>query len=296
MQPVNYAALAAAEQPAPRVAPDRLHALLLNGGGNPASNYASHLAHIRKLVALLGRAGVAPERISILSGDGDNAAADLAVREPDPEGAWLLKSAPRGGKLLGAIRFESSTVPGFALRPATPPELRRWFETVGAGLRDGDTLLLYVTDHGVRAPRNVMETRIVLWGDNASVSVRELRELLRTLPRGVRVVTLMSQCFSGGFAWLGHRDGERIPDPNVCGYFSSRYDLEAYGCYTALSGHDDVGHSFAFLRALERGGRFDDAHRAALVTDGTPDVPLRTSDLWLQELLYDQAAFAHVRS
>jgi thiol-disulfide isomerase/thioredoxin len=110
----------------------------------------------------------------------------------------------------------------------------------------------------------------------------------------VRVVSLMSQCFSGGFAWLGHRDGERIPDPNMCGYFSSRYDLEAYGCYAALSGHDDVGHSFAFLRALERAGRFDDAHRAALVTDGTPDVPLRTSDLWLQELLSDQAAAARV--
>jgi thiol-disulfide isomerase/thioredoxin len=216
------------------------------------------------------------------------------VSEPDPEGAWLLKGAPRGGKLLRPVRFESSTVPGFALRPATPPELRRWFETLGAGLRDGDTLLLYVTDHGQRAPRDVMETRIVLWGDKASVSVRELRGLLRTLPRGVRVVTLMSQCFSGGFAWLGHRDGERVPEPNVCGYFSSRYDLEAYGCYSALSGHDDVGHSFAFMRALEASGSFDDAHRAALVTDGTPDVPLRTSDLWLQELLYDQAAFSHV--
>jgi hypothetical protein len=48
----------------------------------------------------------------------------------------------------------------------------------------------------------------------------------------------------------------------VCGYFSSRYDTKAHGCYAELSGSNEVGHSFAFLRALARTGSFDGAHRA----------------------------------
>jgi hypothetical protein len=44
---VNYAALAAAEQPPPPIASERIHALLLNGSGEREQNYASHLEHIR---------------------------------------------------------------------------------------------------------------------------------------------------------------------------------------------------------------------------------------------------------
>lgn len=287
----SYAALTA-ERPAPPVAPERIHALLVNGGGSPDQNYASHVAHLRKMSSLLVRAGVAPAQISILSGDGDDPAPDLAVHEPLPEGALLLGEEV-GEMLLDQSRFESSTVPGFALRPATPSELERWFSTVGAGLRGGDTLLLYVTDHGLGNPEDVMDTRIVMWGRRAYVSVRELGAMLETLRPGVRVVALMSQCFSGGFAWLSQRDGERVSEPNVCGYFSARYDLMAYGCYSDLSG-EEQGHSFVFMRALEETGSFDDAHRTALIEDATPDVPLRTSDVWLQEMLNALASSAKV--
>jgi thiol-disulfide isomerase/thioredoxin len=282
---VNYEMLAALERPALPVAPDRIHALLLNGSGRPEANSASHLAHIRELTSILTRAGVAPARISILSGDGDDPSPDLALAEPEPEQAWLLAGTSIGERLLQATRYESSTVPSFTLRPATLPELKRWFKTTGARLRDGDTLLLYVTDHGTQNARDVLETRIVLWGKDASISVREMRDLLRAIPRGVRVVTLMSQCFSGGFAWLSRKDGELVPERDVCGYFSSRFDRKAYGCFADLSRSEDLGHSFTFLQALARTGRFDDAHRYTLVGDRTPDVPLRSSDLWLQEML-----------
>jgi thiol-disulfide isomerase/thioredoxin len=292
--PVNYAALAAAEKPSSAVPPERIHALLLNGGGSPEANYASHLAHIRELTSLLTRAGVAPARISILSGDGDDPAPDLAVGEPEIEGAWLLEGTAIGKRLLEPARFESSAVPSFQMRAATPAELKRWFETTGAGLRDGDTLLLYVTDHGLGSRRDVMDTRIVLWGKNAHVTVRELQALIQKLRRGVRVVALMSQCFSGGFGWLPRVGGALVPELNACGYFSSRYDRKAYGCYADLSSAEELGHSFVFLRALAKTGRFEDAHKTALVQDRTPDVPLRSSDIWLQELVSALAAAVKV--
>ena len=102
--------------------------------------------------------------------------------------------------------------------------------------------------------------------------------------RGVRVVMVMSQCFSGGFAYLprsatGRRRG------NVCGYFSSTADRMAYGCYPENRGRDNVGHSFQLFEALATSPDLAVAHREALVTDVTPDVPIRTSDVYLDELL-----------
>jgi thiol-disulfide isomerase/thioredoxin len=100
----------------------------------------------------------------------------------------------------------------------------------------------------------------------------------------------MSQCYSGGFTdtmWA-QMSGEQ-PSGNVCGYYSSTADRKAYGCYPENMGKDNIGHSFEFFRALEQGGSFGDAHEAVLVRDATPDVPLRTSDMYLQALLLKEA-------
>ncbi|MGH7823141.1 MAG: PDZ domain-containing protein, partial [Candidatus Binatia bacterium] len=105
--------------------------------------------------------------------------------------------------------------------------------------------------------------------------------------RRTRVVLLMSQCYSGGFATLGSRGA--TDDRNVCGYFSTTADRLAYGCYPEDRGRDGVGHAFAFFRALERSGSFPEAHAETLVTDRTPDVPFTTSDMFLERLL-EQAA------
>src|SRR5207253_2697851 len=110
-----------------------------------------------------------------------------------------------------------------------------------------------------------------------AISVKELAGLLGQLDRGVRVVALMSQCFSGAFANLMSvrtRDGE--PSGTVCGYFSSTADRPAYGCYPENRGKDNVGHSFHFFQALETSPAFPQAPLAILATDRTPDVPIRT--------------------
>lgn len=291
---VNYSALLAAEEPGPPTSPERVHALLINGGGNANANYASHLEHIRELTALLHRAGVAREHVTVLSGDGDDPASDLAVGIPASEGQWLLRAVPGSDDLTRPTRKENSTIPDILLHPATEVEIARWFRNVGPKLRAGDTLLLYVTDHGLRNPKDVLDNRIMLWGRKASISVREMRTWLRTLRPGVRVVALMSQCFSGGFAWLGREDGAPMPTSNVCGYFSSRFDMTAYGCYAESDSPEQDGHSFAFLRALGQTGSFDQAHQSTLVRDRTPDVPLRTSDIWLQDMLLSVADAAHI--
>src|SRR5262249_10296447 len=146
------------------------------------------------------------------------------------------------------------------------------------------------TDHGIRDGDDPANNAITLWGEHERVTVSELGRMLGSLDPGVRVVALMSQCYSGGFAGLARaRGGGATPDGATCGYFASTADRAAYGCYPENRGRDNVGHSFHFIAALAERGDLPSAHEEVLVNDASPDVPLRTSDLYLSEVL-DHAA------
>ena len=262
----------------------QLHAVLVNGGGRPQINYHSHLDHLRRVLQLLEATGVEPARIAVFSGDGADPTSDLATREGDlPPDFWLLPKSV-GSRLRPPIEYVDSKIEGFALRPATQDALRGWFEAEGTELASGDTLLLYVTDHGEKNKADLRDNSITLWGEKLSVS--ELRDLLATLDPGVRVVMLMSQCYSGAFANAALRDvGEPLPRGNVCGYFSAPADRKAHGCYAEVSGRDATGHSHRIFEAIASLPRLPDAQREVLVSDGTPDVPHATSSFFLAKLL-----------
>jgi thiol-disulfide isomerase/thioredoxin len=263
----------------------RLHVVMINGGGNPAQNYQSHLIHVQQLADLLRQSGVAPNRIAIFAADGADPSPDLAVREPQPEREfWRLHGTRLAAILRTPVSFTDSEVPGFTLHPATNAELTRWFSDTGDRLQPGDTLLIYVTDHGTKNAQDPTDNFITLWGKDEALSVRQLRTLLATLDPRVRVVVVMSQCFSGSFAHLMDSDGG-VPSGNVCGFFSSTAERPAYGCYPENRGRENVGHSFHFIEALAVTGSLTAAHDRVLVSDATPDVPLRTSDIYLEQLL-----------
>ena len=272
---------------APRAAgePLRIHAVLINGGGSPNKNYQSHVLHVRELIELLASHGVPEERITVFSSDGADPAPDLAVRAPEPEGNfWLIEGLPVGRRLASKVRFENSTFGSYRVYPAQQAALENWFEAAAEFLAPGDTLLVYVTDHGTKNRDDLTDNAIVLWGEE--LSVRGFRELLARLPRGVRVVALMSQCFSGSFANVIYdSDGSGEPDGSVCGYFSSTAARQAYGCYAENQGRYNVGHSFRFFEAMRETPALPEAHARVLVADQTPDVPNRTTDLYLERLL-----------
>jgi thiol-disulfide isomerase/thioredoxin len=263
-------------------------AVLINGGGKPAINFQSHLTHVRALVDLLRADGVPAQDIAIFSGDGDDPAADLATRADQADPNWWLLP-PNVAHQLRPVRYIDSSIDGFTLHPATKDALRAWFASDGHAMRAGDTLLFYVTDHGEQNKQDLTNNTIVLWHDSLNVS--ELRDLLATLAPGVRVVMLMSQCFSGSFAnTMLPADGALNASGQVCGYFASTADRPAYGCYPENRGLDGVGHSHHFFQAIAALGRMPEAERRVLVTDDSPDVPNTTSDFFLQQILARDAA------
>ena len=267
----------------------RLFVLAINGGASPRKNFLSHLVHLQDLVDLLHSAGVPSDRITVLAGDGNDPEPDLIRREDGlgPE-AWRLTGTAGEEYFSPRQVMGNSEVRGATLYPATKASLSIWLLTVGQQLHAGDTLLLYVTDHGSRGA-DVEDNRITLWGSGPGqgLSVRELRDSLATLDSSVRVVALMSQCYSGGFATLANIDiPGKEPTGRFCGFFSTTADRLSYGSYPETQDKPKVGHSYAFLQALSAtAGRFALSHELALETDDTPDVPVRTSDLFLGALL-----------
>lgn len=275
----------------PGTDPKRLHVLMVSGGGSPTQNFRSHLSHLKQFLALLDKAKVPRDHISVLAGDGADPAPDLAVLDATPEqGLWLLDRTQLQELLAPSLDIINSEIPGIALQPATQGQLSLWFSKARKTLRPGDTLLLFVTDHGNNDTKDPWQSQITLWGARAGISARQLRVLVEGLDPRVRVVTLMSQCFSGGFANLYQSHGKLgLPTGNVCGYFASTADRPAYGCFPENAGQDAVGHAFRFFESLEAGRNFSSAHKETLIRDDSPDVPLSTSDVFLLDLLEDHA-------
>jgi hypothetical protein len=226
---------------------------------------------------------VEPAQIAVFSSDGEEPAADLATRAGELHRDFWLLPTRVDRQLRPPIVYVNSQIEGLALRPATHEELQAWFENAGSQLNRGDTLLFYVTDHGQKNADDLTNNTITLWGEKLSVS--EFRELLRLLDPGVRVVMLMSQCYSGSFAnAIFSGDGE-LPPGNVCGYFSATAERRAHGCYPEVSGKAANGYSHRMFAALASGQRLVDAQREVLVTDRTPDVPHPSSSFFLEQRL-----------
>ncbi|GIW42977.1 MAG: hypothetical protein KatS3mg077_0259 [Candidatus Binatia bacterium] len=281
----------------PALDPARLYVLLINGGGNREQNYRSHFLHLRHVVELLSAAGVPPSHFTIFSGDGEDPAPDLAVRSRGfrHRDLWLVEGSSGARWLKARVEYENSNLLQFRLLVARRDALNSWFEEAAERLRPGDTLFVFVTDHGTKNEQDLDNNFIVLWGNEERLSVAEFARLLAKLNPAVRVVLLMSQCFSGAFARLAleTRDADSR-HRTICGYFSSTKERPAYGCYPENVGKNNVGHAFHMLRAWARERSLFRAHDVVLATDDTPDVPLRTSDEYLARLVERHAEGAGV--
>jgi thiol-disulfide isomerase/thioredoxin len=263
------------------------HALLINGGSKPTSNYQSHLLHLQDMVEVLQRRGLPNERIHIFSADGEEDDPDLAVRDMRTSGFWLIDGTATGRQLRPRTELTDTKWSGVTLQPARKKALRKWFKSAGTLLAPGDRLLIFVTDHGTENTEDPDNGAISLWEED--LTVREFEKLLHRLNPGVQAVMIMSQCYSGTFASAMYDGGSSEPTGELCGFFSTSRELRAYGCYPEGRDRDKIGHAFRFIDALDRQVTTIGAHLEVLVTDMTPDAPLRTSDVYLERLVGDEA-------
>jgi hypothetical protein len=163
-------------------------------------------------------------------------------------------------------------------------------------------MLFYVTDHG-RDTRRHDDSYIVLWGDD-DIDVRALGALFDLQPAQRRVVSVMSQCYSGAFSALVHEHGDPrrpLAAHDRCGFFAAPADRPSAGCTpeTDERHYDDyTTWFFAALGGRSRSGTaasdadrdgdgvvtYEEAHVYALLRDETTDVPVSSSEEYLRRV------------
>jgi hypothetical protein len=260
--------------PGPAAAAEPL--LIISGGGSPSDNAINHLENVRWLETLWSSWGP----VWSLVADGKDPAPDAARPATlDPTAAFVQRLVMGTPEALEFVNTDARSLIG----PATRAGLAGWVAVTGATLGPGSMLNIYVTDHGVREEG---ESRIVLWGD--TIGPAELAAALDRLPAGVGVRFVMAQCYSGGF--VDTVAALRSAGRPACGFFSTLPTRVASGCRLDPAAADWAEYSTAFFeaasgtarsatrRAPRQVRRWIDAHRHAVQTLDTVDVPIASSE------------------
>jgi hypothetical protein len=277
-------------------------ATLLSGGGAPENNAVAHERNVlfarRSLVSL----GLAAAHQTVLFADGQGPDFDTQFEETDPARYRRLYALGLYRGVEGArdavLRYRNHELG--AVLPADLDTVRNQLEQDADRAREKlphtAPMLLYVTDHGLKA-RDTSNNTILLWHDER-LSVRMLGRSLDAQPPERRVVSVMAQCFSGSFAALVHEGGDParpLAPHDRCGFFAAPKDRPAAGCSprTDESLYDDyTTRFFAALSGKTRTGQpappadldgdgaitLSEAHFAAVLLEDTMDVPVTTSE------------------
>jgi hypothetical protein len=277
------------------------HFLSIGGGDSPSYTQVSLEKNVLFYQRLLGELEGPRVEHDIYFADGMAGSRDVQY--------VASSEVPRVNLLLARL-FNQEEGVNLRYRPHQIPNLRgassrksleNWFDTTGSRLRDGDRLFIYFTGHGGpgNPPRN---TTISLWNERA-MSVGEFTFLLDKISPGVKVVLIMVQCHSGGFAdviFPGGRAGPRLATARRCGFFATVPERNAAGCTADISEEDYHDYSTYFFAALggktrtgqavpsgdyDRDGRVSlaEAHAYTVINSETIDIPLATSDVLLRQ-------------
>lgn len=277
--------------------------LTLGGGYAPEGNQASLEANVQfmQLVLVENRLQVRPHRIYFADGfdqGHDLQCVDTSERKQESEAVQALKAVFRiSDQRLYYRNHQVSNLSG-GLRTS---EIREGLQTLREQLTSGDRLIIYVTAHGSAGkqdqPRN---TSISCWG-NKALRMSEFSGWLDELPSGVTVISIMAQCYCGGFADTIYRQGdaEQGFSENIrTGFFAQRHDLPAAGCRPEVENDEEYSSFFwgAFVGRSRTGKpaanidcnndkriSFAEAHAHAVLASETIDIPLCASEALLRQ-------------
>lgn len=279
--------------------------LTIGGGYSPTGNQISLEKNVLLYKTLLKERypdGVAHD---ILFADGDDPGRDLQYSIPEddlPRANLLLARIFQQTRYLG-LRYRSHDIPN--LRGASNRKnLTDWFDAVGSTLTDGDRLILYVTAHGGRSgdKKAPMNTTLYLW-NGEKIQMQELAAELQKIPETVPVISVMVQCYSGGFANIVFENGDAdagVAAGNHVGFFATVHDRPAAGCTSDINEenyHEYSSYFWSAIRGLTRTDEpidrpdynedgvvsFAEAHAYALLTSPTIDISVKTSDAFLRK-------------
>lgn len=262
--------------------------MVVAGGGNPGMNEISLEKNVLFFQRTLRVLGINPAIATILFANGNNGQA--TVRYIDNQGQQRFKK-PQIPNLKGASTLQNvqTSLQRLAAQKSTQPSF------------------VYFTGHGYHQDNDYENNFFVLWGER-ELTVQRYTALLDQLPTQPPVVTVMAQCFSGGFAnliYTGGKPQNAVAPHNRCGFFATVKTRPSVGCTPEVNEADYVDYSSSFFSGLSgrkrtgatipqpdynRDGRvsYAEAHAFAKIDSRTLDIPVSTSEIWLERQVSTQ--------
>jgi len=306
--------LARAAEPGPQAGNERgageTHLLLMGGGPRAGHSQVALEKNIQFFDRVQQRIGLASDHRTILFAAGQRDEPDIVYEKSgeDPPSLRRMLSVVVGPDDDFSERIRQHQLPAKA-RALTKDNIRGWFNTHRQRIAGEDQAIFYFTGHGGHAPEKDGEddqyqsqnTSLYLWG-NDRTRARAFTRQLDKLPKDTRVVTVMVQCYSGGFANMIFKGGDPangLSEHNRCGFFSATYDRTAAGCTAQINEADYQDYSTHFFAAVAGETRLgepidkpdydndgevglDEAHVYTLLNNTSIDVPVRTSERFLR--------------
>jgi hypothetical protein len=256
---------------------------VMGGGGNPSYNEIALEKNVLYFQRTLKQMGYPPSSANIFFANGNDGQATIRYLNPQRQEKFKVPNIP---DLKGA---------------ATVQNLNNWINNIKLNGQK-KPIFFYFTGHGILNPEDANNNALMLWGDTPLL-VRDLSNMLDTLPEDSHIVTMMAQCYSGSFANFIYQDG----NPNKplalqtrCGFFATIKTLPSVGCTPEVNEADYRDYSssfFAGLSGVNRIGKpvasadynqdgrvsYKEAHAFAKVDEKTSDLPVSTSEAWLQQ-------------
>lgn len=263
--------------------------LVVGGGGAPAYNEIALEKNVLYFQRTLLAMGYNPEKVaSMLFANGNDGQA--TIRYIDNQQRQQFK-APKISNLKGA---------------ATLTNIQRYFQQT-ARQNSSKPLFFYFTGHGGKNEQDLNNNSLYLWNEQ-QLSVKQLARILDQMPRQTPVVAMMAQCFSGSFANFIYEGGDPkrpVALQTRCGFFATIRTLPSVGCtpevneadyrdysssfFAGLSGRDRTGEAVA-AADYNKDGRvsYAEAHAFAKVDEQSIDLPISTSEAWIQSKVSQQ--------
>jgi hypothetical protein len=257
--------------------------LAFGGGGAPSYNEIAlekNLLYFQRTLKVLG---FNPADVSIFFANGNDR--QSTIRYLDPNGNQKFKP-PEIPNLKGA---------------STLANLQAWLNKYPQQNSQNNKIFFYFTGHGHLNEENANDNSLMLWQEQ-KLSVKQFSSLLDRLPTQTPIAIMMAQCYSGSFANIIYEGGDPqkpLAKQNRCGFYATIRTLPSVGCTAEVNESDYRDYSSSFFAGLSgrsrtgqsvpsadynKDGRvaYNEAHAFAKIDEKTTDLPVSTSEVWLQ--------------
>lgn len=257
--------------------------LAFGGGGAPSSNEIALEKNLLYFQRTLKALGVTPADASIFFANGNDR--QPTIRYLDDNGNQKFKP-PEIPHLKGA---------------STLANLQAWIDKHLQKNSQSDKIFFYFTGHGHLNEQDANNNSLLLWKEE-EITVKQFSRLLDRLPTQTPIAMMMAQCYSGSFAntiYAGGDPQKPLAKQNRCGFYATIRTLPSVGCTAEVDESDYRDYSSSFFAGLSgrsrtgqsvpsadynKDGRvtYNEAHAFAKVDEKTTDLPVSTSEVWLQ--------------